>query len=60
MEIYDYVFHFNSHTQLWYAIPRDKYLQYWSEKDVEGVMKSKDMSVLVSLISMGKEFVDSL
>ena len=29
-EFYNYVFHFNYHTQLWSAIPRDKYTEYWS------------------------------
>lgn len=27
---YNWVFHFNYHTNLWYAIPRDEYTKYWS------------------------------
>jgi hypothetical protein len=33
--IWNYVFHFSEYTNIWYAIHRDKYLDYWSaEKDV--------------------------
>lgn len=32
--IWNYVFHWNEYTNRWYAIHRDKYLDYWStEKD---------------------------
>jgi hypothetical protein len=32
--IWNYVFHFSEYTNRWYAIHRDKYLDYWSaEKD---------------------------
>ena len=27
---WNYVFHFNEYTKKWYAIHRDKYLEYWS------------------------------
>ena len=32
--IWNYVFHFSEYTNKWYAVHRDKYLEYWSaEKD---------------------------
>jgi len=60
MEIYNYVFHYNPHTELWYAIPRDTYLLYWNNKDADGVLKSKSIDTLIDIISKGKEFIDSV
>ena len=31
-ELYNYVFHYNYHEDLWYAIPRDEYREYWNKK----------------------------
>ena len=28
--IWNYVFHWNEYTQKWYAVHRDRYLDYWS------------------------------
>lgn len=60
--VYNYVFHFNPSTKMWNAIPRDKYLEYWSTpvKQVEGVLRSKDIQVLTELIDRGEEFVKTL
>lgn len=60
MDIYDYVFHFNPHTELWYAIPRDSYLEYWSNRETKGVLKSRDVNALAQLVSKGEEFVNSV
>ena len=30
--IWNYVFHFNEYTNTWYAVHRDNYLEYWSDK----------------------------
>ena len=30
--IWNYVFHFNEYTNKWYAVHRDNYLEYWSDK----------------------------
>ena len=45
--IHDYVFHFNEYTKLWYAIPRNVYKEYWDNQDTKGVLKSKEISVLI-------------
>lgn len=60
MEIYDYVFHYNHHTELWYAIPRQVYVEYWNNFDTEGVLKSKNINVLIELVSRGEEFIESV
>lgn len=60
--VYNYVFHFNPSTKMWSAIPRDEYLQYWNNpiKDVDGVLRSKDVNVLTELIDRGEEFLKTL
>jgi hypothetical protein len=33
-KIWNYVFHWNEYTKKWYAVHRDRYLDYWStDKD---------------------------
>ena len=47
--VWDYVFHWNKHTQLWYAIHRDDYLLYWNiEKDV--FLSHSDINELIKLL----------
>lgn len=49
--MYNYVFHFNEFTNLWNAIPRDVYNEYWSDKKVKGVLSSKQIDVLIGLVN---------
>lgn len=46
-QLYSYVFHYNHFTELWYAIPRDKYTNYWDDKSTEGVLHAKDVDTLI-------------
>jgi len=50
-KLYDWVFHYNHFTELWAAIPRDLYNNYWNNDDVKGVIKSKDFNTLVEIIT---------
>jgi len=59
-QLYDYVFHYNPYEENWSAIPRDKYLDYWSKKNVEGVLKSKNYNTLIAVVLKGKHFIDEL
>ena len=59
-ELYEYVFHFNSYNELWNAIPRDVYHEYFNNFDVAGVLKSKELTTLISLILKGGTFVKSI
>lgn len=56
-DIYGYVFHFNPYSELWYAIPRDSYSNYWNGVEDESVLVSKEVSVLVELVSKGQDFL---
>ena len=58
--LYDYLFHYNHYQGLWNAIPRAKYLDYWTSDDVECVLKAKEIHVLIYLISKGQEFIDTI
>lgn len=48
--LYGFVFHYNYFTNNWCAIPRDKYTQYWSNVQTEGVLCSKQIQTLVDII----------
>lgn len=61
--LYNWVFHFNEYTNLWAAIPRDLYNDYWSNKDVKGILKSSNMETLTAIICKIEEdpkFLESL
>lgn len=58
--LYSYVLHFNPYVKKWSAIPRDKYNEYWSSKNVDGVLSSSKFKTLIELISKGDEFINSI
>jgi hypothetical protein len=47
---YNWVFHFNPYTKQWAAIPRDLYNDYWSNYELEGVIRSSKFSTLLDII----------
>ena len=59
-KLYDFTLHYNCFTGLWNAIPRDKYNEYWNNREVKGVIKSKNINTLIELISKGDEFIKSI
>jgi len=59
-ELYEYVFHFNPYNELWSAIPRDLHQQYFNNNEVDGILKSKELTTLFSLIGKGATFVNSI
>ena len=56
----DYLFHYNSNTKFWAAIPRDKYVFYWNDYSTPGVLRSKNFSTLLELVSKGDEFINKI
>lgn len=46
-QLYSYVFHYNHFTELWYAIPKDKYAKYWDNNETEGVLHAKEIDILI-------------
>ena len=59
-ELYNYLFHFNYHTQLWYAIPRDKIREYFNE-DSKQFLKSVDINTLMYKVRLlEKERIECL
>lgn len=45
--LYNYVFHYNHFDDLWYAIPREKYTQYWDNEMTAGVLNAKEIETLI-------------
>lgn len=33
-QLYNWVYHYNPHTQKWYGIHRDDYLQFWNDQSI--------------------------
>lgn len=49
--LYSWLFHFNYHTQLWYAFHREDHSAYWNGgKTKYPVIKSKNISVLMEIL----------
>ena len=44
--IWDYVFHWNQYTKKWYAVHRDRYLDYWSTEN-DNFQSDEDINVLI-------------
>jgi hypothetical protein len=62
-DLHNYVFHYNQYTNLWNAIPRDLYNQYWSNRKLKQVLSSKDLDTLLELInriSIDKDFLSKI
>ena len=53
METYNYIFWNNSFQDLWYAIPRERYLEFFNgnREKVEGVLSNKSIDKLVQTIN---------
>ena len=58
--IYNYMFHYNPMTKNWYAIPRDKYVNYWSGTKDKSILHSTNIKTLVELIGRGEKFIKSI
>ena len=56
METYNYIFLHNPYQDLWYAIPRDGYLEFFNgnREKVKGVLSNKSINSLTLAIN-GKE-----
>jgi len=48
--LHNWVFHYNSYTKKWAAIPRDLYNEYWSDYNVEGIIRSNSIETLQEII----------
>ena len=52
MELYNYVFWHNGYTETWYAIPRDKEIEFFAgDKKAKGVISSSKVDTLISIIN---------
>lgn len=49
-KLYNWVFHYNHHVEEWAAIPRNLYNDYWSNRKLEGILRSKNINTLIEWI----------
>jgi hypothetical protein len=50
----DWVFHFNSFTEEWAAVPRETYNEYWNQNDHPDVLRSRNLNSLLDLLHKSK------
>lgn len=49
--LYNWLFHFNHHTGLWYAFHREDHAAYWNGSDSKHpIIKSRKVSVLMEIL----------
>lgn len=49
--LYNYIFWFNPYEDMWYAVPRDQYTLYFSDRRKDkGVLKSTKIDTLIYII----------
>jgi len=54
-KLYNYIFWFNTFERVWYGIPRDKQLIFFSKnRKIEGVFKDEDINNLINIIKNQK------
>ena len=58
--MHDWTFHFNPYTELWNAIPRNLYNAYWSNYEIKGILRSKDINTLLYLLHRAKGDIDAV
>ena len=58
--IFNYVFHYNPMNKVWIAIPRDHYVEYWSNSRDKKYIRSSDIKTLITLIQKGDEFIKKI
>lgn len=52
--LHDWIFHFNSHTEYWNAVPRETYTEYWNDYSNPTVLRSKNLNTLLELLHKSK------
>jgi hypothetical protein len=50
----EWVFHFNSFTEEWAAVPRGTYKEYWNQYDHQDVLRSRNLNSLLDLLHKSK------
>jgi hypothetical protein len=48
--LHDWVFHYNTYTNEWAAVPRETYNAYWSDRNAHGVIRSNELNTLLEML----------
>jgi hypothetical protein len=46
----DWVFHYNSYSEMWAAVPRETYTEYWSNYNHPSILRSSSINTLMDLL----------
>lgn len=55
-KLYSYVFHFNPHKDMWFAIHREEYVNYWNGK-LDNILSDKTLMNLLNKINGNTKMV---
>jgi len=56
---YNWLFHYNHHTNLWYAFHREDHSAYWNGTDTKyPILKSKEPKTLMEILKQTKGEAD--
>jgi hypothetical protein len=50
--LHDWVLHYNSITEQWAAIPKDKYADYWNNYSTPGILRSNTITTLLDVLNL--------
>jgi hypothetical protein len=56
----DWVFHFNPYTEMWAAIPKDHYQDYWNDYAHADILRSTHLNTLIDLLHKSKGDVEMI
>lgn len=50
-ELYNWMFHYNPHTEIWNAFNREDYFAYWNGTEPKyAILRAKDISIIHDII----------
>jgi hypothetical protein len=58
--LHNWIFHFNPFKGVWYAIPRDSYLEYWKNANDSKILKSSEISTILEILHKVKGDVSKI
>ena len=58
--LHDWVFHYNPFMDIWSAVPRDLYVEYWNGYEGRNILRAKHLNVLIDLLHKAKGDVETI
>ena len=58
--LYDWLFHYNPYSEVWAAVPRETYNEYFDNYNHPSVIRSTNINTLIELIHKAKGDIKNL